>query len=90
MKTTMMVLACLIACSFMKTAYAEETVMEKVETGTNKAVDATKKTYRAAEDKSCEMVNGKMQCLGKKMKHKMQNASDKMNTKASEVKKETN
>lgn len=67
-------------------ASAVETVGEKMETSGNKAVDSVKSTYRKGKDKSCEMVNGKMSCAGKKMKHKMQDASDSVGTKGTEVK----
>ncbi len=75
-----------VALSFTMTAHAEESTMEKLETQKNKAVDSTKSTYREAKDESCEMVNGKMQCLGKKIKHKAENLSDKAKTTATEVK----
>lgn len=71
-------------------AHAEETVVEKAQTGANKAGDGMKKAYRGAKDKVCEMVNGKMECVAKKMKHKMQNAGDAVETKVEEVKKQTN
>ncbi len=50
------------------------------------AGNAVKKTYRNAKDKTCEMINGKMQCLGKKIKHKMENASDEVSSEAKEIK----
>ena len=52
----------------------------------DEAGNSVKKTYRNAKDKTCEMVNGKMQCLGKKIKHKMENASDAISTEAKEIK----
>ena len=50
----------------------------------DEAGNSVKKTYRSAKDKTCEMVNGKMQCLGKKIKHKLENASDSASAKAKE------
>jgi gas vesicle protein len=35
-----------------------------------------RKTGRKVKDKSCELVDGKMSCAGKKMKHKVENAAD--------------
>lgn len=67
-------------------AIAEETTMEKVETKTNEMIDDTKSTYRSAKDKACEMVNGKMECAGKRIKSKVKNAVDKAETKAKELK----
>lgn len=69
---------------------AEETAGEKIETVKNNAVDKTKKAYRTAKDEVCELVNGKMECVAKKMKHKVQNATDAAKTKANEIKNETN
>lgn len=66
--------------------FAEETVIEKGETAINKGVDNTKKTYRAAKDKACETVNGKLKCVGKKLKHKAENAQDKVETEATDIK----
>lgn len=70
--------------------FAEETVLEKVETKTSEAVDATKRAYRSAEDKTCEWINGKMQCFEKKVKNKVKNLSDKTKTKAKEIENKTN
>ena len=72
---------------FAVSAVAEETTMEKVETGTNKAADSVKSTYRDAKDKVCETINGKVECVAKKVKHKAQNAADAVETKAKEIKK---
>ena len=67
-------------------ASAVETAGEKIEAAGNKAADSVKSTVRKGKDKTCEMVDGKMSCAGKKMKHKMQDASDSAKSKASEVK----
>ncbi len=70
-------------------ASAEETTMEKVETATNKGTDKIKKGYRKGKEKGCEMMNGKMECAGQKMKHGVENGMDTMGTKVEEVKKKT-
>lgn len=59
---------------------AEETSLEKVETAKNKSVDAVKKTYRKVDDKVCESINGKLKCVPKKIKNKIKNTSDKIDT----------
>jgi hypothetical protein len=41
--------------------------------------------HRDLEDKACEMVNGKMQCLGKKIKHKVKTFKEKSQTKEKEI-----
>ena len=68
------------------TVSAEETIPEKVNTATNKTVDNVKEGYRNAKDKTCEMINGKMECVGKKIKNKTRTAVDKTKTKAEELK----
>lgn len=50
---------------------------------------ATNKTVRKVEDKTCEMVNGKLECAGKKAKHKLQNAKDEAQDKINETKEKT-
>ena len=76
--------------TFAPAIHAEETTMEKAETVKINAVDSTKKAYRTAKDEVCELVNGKMECVAKKLKHKAQNATDAVKTKANEIKNETN
>lgn len=87
------VLAVLIFTIMINTSVysiAEETVTEKIETNTNKSRDAVKGTFRNVQDKTCEMLNGKMECFAKKAKHKMQNVMDKADTKIKEQKKKIN
>ncbi len=88
MKKQIVLLASVLALGLGFSAHAEETVTEKIETSANKAGDSIKKGYRSAKDKTCEMVNGKMECAGKKMKHKGQNMMDKAGTTGTEVKNE--
>ena len=71
-------------------ASAAETNSEKLTNDKNKAVDTAKETYRNAKDEICELVNGKMECVAKKIKHKFQTAADKTKTKAKEVKSKVN
>lgn len=71
-------------------ALAEENVKEKVGEAASDTKKSIKKSYRNASDKACEMVNGKMECLGKKAKHKMENLKDEVNDKADDVKKKVN
>lgn len=66
-------------------ASAEETTLEKAETAKNKAVDSVKKTARDIKDKTCEMINGKMECVAKQVKHTGQDAMDAAKTKVNEI-----
>ncbi len=40
-----------------------------------------KKGGRKIKDETCELVNGKMECAAKKMKHKIQNGTDEVKDK---------
>lgn len=57
---------------------ADDTTKEKVAEAANDTKRAAKKAVRKAKDETCEMVDGKMKCMGKKMKHAAQNAGDKI------------
>lgn len=59
-------------------SHADETVKEKAKEMGNDTKRATKKTVRKVQDETCEMVNGKMKCVGKKIKHAAENAGDKV------------
>lgn len=67
-------------------AFAEETSGEKAESVINEGVDATKRAYRDAKDKACEMVNGKMECVAKKMMHKGETVKDTLERNAKKTK----
>ncbi len=79
-------LAFLMAYGTIGLLRAEETNLEKAETVKNEFIDSTKKAYRAAKDKACEMVNGKVECLEKKMKNRARNLSDRSKTKMKQIK----
>lgn len=66
-----------------RVTFAEGTpVVEKAkEVGRDVSKNA-KKGARSLEDKTCEMVNGKMECAAKKIKHGAQNAVDEVKDKA--------
>ncbi len=40
-----------------------------------------KQTWRKTKDEACEMINGKMECAGKKVKHKTQDGIDEVKDK---------
>lgn len=69
-------------------AYAnDETVGEKVQEAASDAGKNIKKGARAVKDKTCHLVNGKMQCAAQKLKHKAQNAGDEISDKVDDIKK---
>ena len=57
---------------------ADDTVKEKVQEAGHDTKRAMKKSARKVKDETCEMVNGKMKCIGKKIKHGAQNVGDKV------------
>ena len=59
-------------------AFAEEAVKEAA----SDTAKATKKGVRKIKDKTCKMVNGELECAAKKVKHKVENASDEAKDKA--------
>ena len=64
---------------------------EDVGTNVNEAAKDTKKAVRKGarkvRDKTCEMVDGKLNCAAKKLKHKVQNAGDDVSDKVDDLKK---
>jgi hypothetical protein len=57
---------------------SEETVREKARESINDSKRTLKQANREFEDKTCELVNGKMVCAVKKVKHSVQKSSDKI------------
>lgn len=80
----------LVALGTSQITFAEESVIEKLETVENKTADKVKSSYRKVEDKVCETVNGKIECVVKKVKNKVHNATDKIKTDAIQMKNKTN
>jgi hypothetical protein len=75
---TVMLMATLVGSFTLNTAHADETVKEKVSEAGHDTKRAVKKGARKVKDETCEMVNGKMKCVGQKMKHSAQNVGDKV------------
>ncbi|MEA9355734.1 hypothetical protein SHI21_05965 [Bacteriovorax sp. PP10] len=57
---------------------ADDTIKEKVTEAGKDTKRAMKKGARKVKDETCEMVNGKMKCMGQKIKHGAQNVGDKV------------
>lgn len=53
-----------------------EEAKQKMEEVSNDTTRGAKEAWRGAKDKTCEMVNGKMECAGQKAKHSIQNGVD--------------
>lgn len=66
-----------------RVTFAEDApIVEKAKEAGRDVSKNAKKGARSLEDKTCEMVNGKMECTAKKVKHKVQNAVDEVKDKA--------
>lgn len=57
---------------------ADETLKEKTRETASDVKRESKDTVRKVEDKTCELVNGKMQCTAKKVKHSIERGADKL------------
>lgn len=55
---------------------ADDSVTETAKEVGNDTKRAAKKSARAIKDKTCEMINGKMECAAQKVKHAAQNGAD--------------
>lgn len=76
---TVIVTEALVSTFTFNSAHAgDDTAKEKVEEAAKDTKRAMKKGARKVKDETCELVNGKMECIGKKMKHGAQNIGDKV------------
>lgn len=56
---------------------SDEGLKVKVSRSAKTIKRGTKKGIRKAQDKTCEVINGKTSCVAKKVKHSIQNEMDK-------------
>ncbi len=61
--------------------HAEDGVKEEAREAGRDLKKNAKKTGRKIKDKTCEMVNGKMECAKDKIKHGIENATDEVKDK---------
>jgi hypothetical protein len=80
-------LPCLITLAVHLTprVAADETTRDKVEDVGKDTKKNFKKGYRKAQDKSCEWVNGKLECALKKAGNKVKNAGEEVKNKAEDA-----
>lgn len=62
-------------------ARAESELKEDMKEGMDDVKKSARKQTRAVKDKTCELVNGKMECAGKKLKHRAQDLGDEVKDK---------
>jgi hypothetical protein len=76
---TVVVMSALVDLYTVNSAFAaDDTTKEKVVEAARDSKRAMKKGARKVKDETCELVNGKMECVGQKMKHGAQNIGDKV------------
>lgn len=71
-------LTALIGLMMSGRVLADDSLKSKAKEAGNDTSRAAKKGVRAVKDKTCEMINGKMECAGQKVKHSIQNGADKI------------
>lgn len=80
MKSFWIVLIALTSLSAFANSNMEEK-KQKMEERTDEATAdmgrGIRRTSREVKDKTCELVNGKMECAARKVKHSIQNGVDK-------------
>lgn len=85
LKTLVLSLTIVGAGAFTVAAHAETTQSNHAQEGVEDAAKNMKKAGRDVKDKGCEMINGKMQCAGKKAMSKARNAKDEIKDKANDT-----
>jgi hypothetical protein len=78
--------ACLatLGFAFSYTANAADSVKHEAKEAAHDTKKSAKKAYRSAKDKTCEMVNGKLECAAKSVKHKTENTVDEVKDRAND------
>lgn len=85
------IMTVLFLTSFSAVAENDKGIVEKTKETTSEAYQDTKKvvkkTANKVSDKTCEMINGKMECAVKKVKHSVENGVGEVKDKVDDVKK---
>lgn len=68
-------------------ADSSPSVAESTKETAKDAKKTVRKGVRKAKDKTCELVNGKMECAAKKLKHGVENVGDEVSDKVDDIKK---
>ena len=76
----------LLILGFSQMSLAMDPPADKAKEAAQDAKKTMKKSYRNMQDKTCEMVHGKMECKAKEAGHKIQNATDEVKDKMNDTK----
>ena len=87
MKTHLLFAIFTTVVAVSSTAFADDSVGEKAKETARDVKTDTKKVVRSAKDKTCEMVNGKMQCAAQKIKHGTEDVMDATKDKVDDIQK---
>ncbi len=68
--------AAVLAMASTSSIFADTGVKEDAKKAADGVSTSAKKAVRSAKDKTCELIDGKVSCAAKKVKHKAQNAID--------------
>lgn len=88
MKSVSIFLVLFSSLSFLNLSLAEETQIEKVKVEINTVGRKTKKTINRTKEVLCGQLTGdnKAACLAKKAKHRIEEGTDAIKDKATEIK----
>jgi|GEM_PF-2215561 len=67
-----------LLCASPVASRAESDLSKDTKEAVSDVKKGARKTGRKIKDKTCEMVDGKMSCAGKKLKHKVENTADEV------------
>ena len=62
----------------------DQTTGKKMQEATEDAVKNVKKAGRDVKQKGCEMINGKLECVGKKIGNKVKDVKDEVKDKSND------
>lgn len=71
-------IAVLVCLLFIFSCEKKSNLTEEVKEVGSDISRASSKAVRNVKEETCELVNGKMECVGQKVKHSLQNAGDKI------------
>ena len=74
--STAIALATLGAAALHNAAIGEQTTIEKAEVQARKVIREGKKAGRAIDEKVCDTIRGKTECVGKKIKNDLKHAKE--------------
>jgi hypothetical protein len=78
------VLALVMHVAATPALFAEDSKSNVIKESYQDTKKNVKKGYRSTRDKVCELMNGKMECKMREIKHKVENVSDEVKDKSND------